>query len=397
MAPQLNLCVDGIISYHFLLVMFILFISVWSSKAHVKNVRETGVDKASVKFTTQNSVFRTVKNTRQEPALVAEAVPTLITWRDGCLLWHVTHLLIYVMDKGRSPWHCRDHFCYLSKIYKFNTSCVHTLLTVCCWKVRMVFGSALHSAQIWRVQTYWIFRKAGLCKVTLGFHYSFLILYCFSQCSHANILQYEKSLKFSHKTSIYFQHFQGGWTNTGMGTEDWEGKRCMGFLGCLVNGPNKIPRVAGCTVIASAILELDGRNGDDPGLKAKETVDLKSSFQGSVKLLHGLELGLPKSRLLKLNRLFVFWFLNLRTLIGCIKWIAKMSRLARHARCRMGKRIPWALKGRGPAAGTHCDPWDRCGGGHSRGLPPTPMPYSLLGEEWRSDWIWIWLNLAKLY
>ncbi len=112
----------------------------------------------------KNSVFRTVKNTRQEPALVAEAVPTLITWRDGCLLWHVTHLLIYLMDKGRSPWHFRDHFCYLSKIYKFNTSCVHTLLTVCCWKVRMVFGSALHYAQIWRVQTYWIYERQVCAK-----------------------------------------------------------------------------------------------------------------------------------------------------------------------------------------------------------------------------------------
>ena len=69
-----------------------------------------------------------------------------------------------------------------------------------------------------------------------------------------------------------------------------------------MHGP--IARVAGCTVIAAAILEL-GRNGDDPGLKAKETVDLKSSFQGSVKLLHGVELGLPKSKLLKLSRLFV--------------------------------------------------------------------------------------------
>lgn len=38
----------------------------------------------------------------------------------------------------------------------------------------------------------------------------------------------------------------------------------------------------------------------------------------------------------------------------------------------------------------HCDPF--MGTANNRGLPPTSMPFSLLGEEWRSSWIWVWLN-----
>lgn len=102
-------------------------------------------------------------------------------------------------------------------------------------------------------------------------------------------LQYEKSCD---------QHFQGGWTNTGMGTKDGEG--CFGQasrqalwvpLVCLSKMKLSAAAILGistqlqnaklmisCSWMAGkkTVLELDGRNGDDPGLKAKEIVDFKS-------------------------------------------------------------------------------------------------------------------------